>query len=89
VSNILEDVFPIDRLEKPIEGLSVSTSLAPVSDPGGRTSTVMGRVSRLNYGCNDSLAGVIVTTTRNCVGVWNMQDGRLLEVGKPKYYLQY
>ncbi len=48
--NILEDVHPIFRHDKPIEAIS----LAP-------------------------LAYIGATTTRNCVGIWNLENGQLLK----------
>ena len=48
--NILEDVHAIDRLEKPIEAVSLATN-----------------------------AYVGAVTTRNCVGVWNLESGKLMK----------
>ena len=47
-NNILEDVFSIQRHEKPIDGLSLA-----------------------------SHAYIGATTTRNCVGIWNLESGKL------------
>ncbi len=48
--NILEDVHSIDRLEKPIESVSLAANVY-----------------------------VGATTTRNCVGIWNLESGRLIK----------
>ncbi len=48
--NILEEVYAIDRHEKPIEGISLA---------------------------NNAYTGA--TLTRNCVGLWNLENGRLVK----------
>src|SRR6218665_2437348 len=58
LDKILEDVHHIDRLEKPVDVVSVAAD-------GGEGNGIAG-----------SLA---LTTTRGCIGVWNMESGRLIK----------
>lgn len=49
--NILEDVYSIDRHEKPIDSISLAAN-----------------------------AYIGATVTRNCVGIWNLESGKLLRI---------
>lgn len=57
LDKILEDVHHIDRLEKPVDAVSVAAD----GEEGG-------------------IAGSLaLTTTRGCIGIWNMENGRLIQ----------
>lgn len=50
IDNIYEDVYSIDRMERPVDDLCIADDVFKA-----------------------------LTITRNCLGVWNLEDGRLLK----------
>ena len=50
IDNIYEDVYSIDRMERPVDDLCIADNVYKA-----------------------------LTITRNCLGLWNLEDGRLLK----------